>query len=228
LPALPATDGSARHAGTASTATAGRNPAPGGAGGNGALSVCQNADASTDDWLTGRIEQVLRPDAAQLRSFDTLRGKVAAGAKTIEASCPVADSRSPTTRLAELTQQIWALHDAVVLARHSVEAFYDTLSDAQKAKFTSAAQAASPSGNGAAVPMDRRYRECAAQGAGASARLLDRIQRAVQPTPAQEASLDNLRKTSAQMEKLLLASCVQPIPKDPLARLDAADARWSP
>lgn len=222
LPPPPATDGSARHAGTASTATAGRNPAPGGAGGNGALSVCQNADASTVDWLTGRIEHVLRPDAAQLASFDKLRGKVAAGAKTIKASCRVADSRSPTTRLAELTQQIWALHDAVVLARHSLEAFYDALSDEQRAKFASAAQAAS--GNAASAP-DRRYRECAAQSAGASARLLDRIQQAVQPTRAQEASLDNLRQTSAQMEKLLLASCTQPVAKNPLARLDAADAR---
>lgn len=219
MPAAPATDGSASHA--AAAATTGQNPQPGGV-----LAVCQNADASTGDWLAGRVEQALRTDGAQWHSFDTLRGKVGEGAKTIKASCRAANSPTPTARLAALTRQLWAVHDAGVLARAPLKAFYATLSADQKAKFNSLAQAAAPqSGNGAGTPTDRRYRECAAQNAGATERLLDRIQQTVQPTRAQQAGLEKLRQTSAQMEKLLLASCAQPVANDPLARLDAADAR---
>ena len=42
-------------------------------------------------------------------------------------------------------------------------------------------------------------------------------------TRSRRASLETLRKTSADMAKLLMASCAQPIPADPLARLDAAN-----
>jgi LTXXQ motif family protein len=211
---VAATDGSGSHA------TTGRNLDR-----VGSLSLCQNAQASSGDWLTRRIEQALHPDTEQLSSLEGLRGKVAIGAKTIKISCHVANSLSPTTRLAELTQRLWAVHDAGVLARHSLEAFYATLTDDQKAKFNTVVAPASESGSTAAEAANRRYRECAAQSAGATEHMFDRIEQAVRPTKAQQASLDRLRKTSAQMEKLLLASCAQPVAKSPLARLDAADQR---
>ncbi len=71
--------------------------------------------------------------------------------------------------------------------------------------------------------MGQRYQACAAHGAGETERLIDEIAKATQPTQGQQASLDNLRNRSSQMEKLLLAACTQPIPNDPPARLDAAD-----
>jgi len=47
----------------------------------------------------------------------------------------------------------------------------------------------------------------------------------IRPNKDQAASLENLHKTSSDMAKLLIASCAQPIPADPLARLDAAADR---
>jgi LTXXQ motif family protein len=53
--------------------------------------------------------------------------------------------------------------------------------------------------------------------------MIMQIEQRVRSSKDQGASLNNLRKVSANMAKLLTGSCAQPIPADPLARLDAAD-----
>ena len=206
LPAAPATTGSAEQAPQPAAAD---NPA----------SVCQDADGATGTWLTSRIEQALGPDAAQNRNFEALRATVSEGAKTIQASCQAPEPQSPRKRLAALTKRLWAVHEAGVLARQPVKVFYATLTPAQRAKLDGAA---APASN---AKLADRQRDCAAQSAGMTGRLLRQIRRAVKPTQAQQASLQKLQRTSAQMEKLLLAACTQPVPDDPLARLDAANAR---
>ena len=44
----------------------------------------------------------------------------------------------------------------------------------------------------------------------------------VRPSKDQRPSLENFHKASTDMAKLLIASCAQPIPADPMARLDNA------
>ena len=175
--------------------------------------------------MADRFEQTM-PDVTKLHSYDTLRTKVSQGAKVIEANCrTVQSSSSPVTRLAALRQRLWAIHDAGVLARHSLKAFYDTLTDREKRLFDHANQktVAKPGSNGnAAVPGQR---ECVAHSAGATEKMLGRIQETVRVRPDQQAGLIGLRKTSAQMEKLVLALCAQRPAKTPLERLDAANQR---
>ncbi len=154
-------------------AIAGPVPATDGSGGThpdqgGTPAVCQNADGSSGDWLTERIDRLLRPDAAQRASLAALRDRVATGAETIEASCRAAGPPSPRMRLAALTQRLWAVHDAGVLARRPLSAFYASLTDDQKAKLNLAAAATPASGNDTAAAQ--RYRDCAGQGAGAARR----------------------------------------------------------
>jgi len=205
LPVPPATTGSA----------AGLNPA----GASDMPSVCAHADGSTGTWLTGRFEKALGQDVAKDQGLVALRGRVSEGAKLVQASCRAAEPASPRKRLAELTKQLCAVHEAGILSRNTVRAFYATLSPAQRAKLDGAADAANNANTA------RRQRDCAAQSAGMSERLLTQIQRVVKPTQAQQASLQKLQRTSAQMEKLLLAACTQPVPDDPLARLDAVNDR---
>jgi LTXXQ motif family protein len=192
------------------------------------LPQCDIAATSTSDWLTGEIRRSLRPDAKQLRAYDKVRGRLIEGSKAINASCTAAASDSPTQRLAALKQRLWALHDAGQLVRPALKDFYDTLSDQQKAKFTATTageQAPPENSKVASAPMGQRYQACAAQSAGATERLIADIEKQVRPAREQQAGLQDLREKSAQMEKLLLASCAQPTPKDPMARLDAADER---
>jgi hypothetical protein len=220
MSAAPSTVGSGGHARLATTGgplTSAR-----------ALPQCDIAATSTSDWLTDEIRRSLRPNVKQLRAYDKVRGRLIEGSKAINASCTAAASDSPTQRLAALKQRLWALHDAGQLVRPALKDFYDTLSDQQKAKFTAATaseQAPPENSKLASAPMGRRYQACAAQSAGATERLIADIEKKVRPAREQQAGLQDLRQKSAQMEKLLLASCAQPTPKEPLARLDAADER---
>ena len=69
---------------------------------------------------------------------------------------------------------------------------------------------------------NKQYQACAAQNIGGAERLVKEIEMKVRPDKTQAASLENLHKISSDMAKLLIASCAQPIPADPLARLDSA------
>jgi hypothetical protein len=71
--------------------------------------------------------------------------------------------------------------------------------------------------------MNKQYQACAAQNIGKAERLVKEIEMRVRPNRNQAAGLQNLHKTSGDMAKLLIASCAQPIPADPMARLDSAD-----
>ncbi len=216
--------------GHAKLATTGRGAGPVTSASNDLLPQCDMADTATSDWLTGAINRALRPDATQLRAYDTLRGRLIEGGKAINTRCHAAEPDSPTARLAALEQRLWALHDAGQLVRPALKAFYDTLSDQQKAEFiTVTTEPAAPESGkvakAAMAPMGQRYQACAAQSAGETDRLIAEIENKLRPGRVQQAGLEELRNKSVQMEKLLMASCARPIPNDPLARLDAADER---
>jgi hypothetical protein len=54
---------------------------------------------------------------------------------------------------------------------------------------------------------------------------IDQIERAIRPTDAQLAMLDDLKAASAQAENILRASCPTEVPLTPIARLDAVMKR---
>jgi len=185
------------------------------------LPSCDIGDTATSDWVAGRMKRGLHADATQLRAFDQVRSQLIDGSKAIRSRCRTISTDTPLERLAELKQRIWAVHDADITARPAVAAFYDTLSDRQKAEFKGNPPSP-PKGNAAAAPMGQRNQASAALDGGTQA-LIGQIEQKVRPTHEQQAGLDNLQKVSTQMEKLLLAHYAQATPQSPLARLDAAD-----
>ena len=109
--------------------------------------------------------------------------------------------------------------------RGPVSNFYEALTTTQKNSFASRQPQNNPppDPNTAGKGMNRQYQACAAQNAEKAERLIKEIEMRVRPNKDQAASLENLHEISADMAKLLIVSCAQPIPADPLARLDAAD-----
>jgi len=71
--------------------------------------------------------------------------------------------------------------------------------------------------------MNKQYQACATQNAEKAERLVKEIEMRVRPNKEQAASFENFHKVSSEMAKLLIASCAQPIPADPMARLDNAN-----
>jgi Spy/CpxP family protein refolding chaperone len=192
--------------------------------------ACDGNSAAQSDWPGVQIAQTITLTPEQKSALDKLQAASAEAVKTIKAGCIDAAQRPPTQRLTELEQRLWQVQNAGSLIRAPLKAFYDRLTPEQKAKFTVQTPAPPPqekradprAANG---PMGKQYQACAAQSIGDADRLIKQIQQAVGPTPQQRAGLEAFGKASSDMAKLLIASCAQPMPADPVARLDAADSR---
>jgi hypothetical protein len=196
--------------------------------GAGPSNACDGNASAQSDWPGVQIAQTITLTPEQKAAFDKLQAASTEAVKTIKAGCIDAAQRPPTQRLTELEQRLWQVQNAGSLIRAPLKAFYDQLTPEQKAKFTVQAPAPQdPRGDprAANAAMGRQAQACAAQGAGDAERLMKVIQQAVRPSQQQRAALEAFGKASSDMAKLLIASCAQPIPADPVARLDAADNR---
>jgi hypothetical protein len=115
------------------------------------------------------------------------------------------------------------VRDGDIAMREPLKAFYESLTSAQKNSFAfQQPQNAPPTDDKAQGGENKQYQACAAQNIGSAERLVKEIEMRVKPDKVQAASLENLHKASSDMAKLLIASCAQPIPGDPLGRLDSA------
>jgi hypothetical protein len=211
LPPIPTVEAAAETTGTADAATS---------------DVCKEGMAARTDWPAAQLKQTAQLSDWQHNALNKFQATVVDAVKTIKAGCRDITTLTPIKRVEALEQQIWAVQNAGVLIRASLKDFYDTLTDEQKAKFSApAADDQRGAGKTASAPMGRQYQACAAQGANDPERLIKRIQQTVRPMPQQRARLEALGKTAGQMQQLLMASCGQPVPDNPLARLDSADNR---
>ena len=189
-----------------------------------AATPCQE-DETKGNWLKGRIEQTVTLSPAQHGALDRLKSALAQSITAIDAGCEDTASLSPIDRISATTQRLWAVRDAGINIRAPLAAFYDSLSAAQKASFElkqpQKQQDAKSAGN------ERQFQACAAAGMAPAERLVAQIEQKIKPSKDQAASVESLRKSSSDMAKLLSASCGEPVPADPLSRLDAADAKLS-
>jgi len=189
-------------------------------------SSAQPCDEQTvqTDWPTSQVEQTIQLNATQRNALDRLQSTINDASKSIRAgACRDTDPLPPTERLGAMVQRLWAVQNAGVVIRGALKDFYDTLTDEQKAKFQTASQANPPGDSrNTGNPMGRQ--QACTQGADDD-RLIKQIQQTVRPTPRQRPSIEMLGKTAGGMEQYLMASCAQPTPGDPLARLDAANNR---
>jgi len=82
-----------------------------------------------------RIEQVVRPDAQQQSAFDDLKNAAQNAADQLRSSCPTAVPQSPAARLDTVETRLTAMSTAIKSIRPSLERFYASLNDEQKARF---------------------------------------------------------------------------------------------
>jgi len=192
-----------------------------------AATACDEVKTGESNWPAVRIGETVQLTPAQQMALDKLQAATAEALKSIKAGCHESTTLAPRQRLAAMVQRLWAVQNAGIRIRAPLAAFYDTLTDDQKAKFNAPRQEP-PRGNdskAAGAAMGRQYAACAAQGSDDADRLIKRISQSVRPTPDQRASLEALGKKSGDMAKLLMASCAEPIPDTPPARLDSVNAR---
>ena len=190
---------------------------------------CREAASAKVEWPASQLEQDGKLDDAQHSALARLQSAVTESIKAIKLGCRDLHSLQPLERLKATVQELWSVRDAGINIRPSLKVFYDSLSNEQKAGFDwrQPADRAKQTGKPDNGAMAQQYQACASPGMESSERMLKDIEEKVQPNKQQTESLEALRKTSADMAKLLTASCAQPIPADPVARLDVANDQLS-
>jgi LTXXQ motif family protein len=185
---------------------------------------CGDAPNTASNWPSSRIEQILQLSDAQRSALEKMQSAALQSARKVQADCGGLGTLSPPDRLRALVQTLWTVRDAGVLMREPLRNFSATLTDNQKSSFVSQPQKMpEPDSNTANEEMNKMYQACAAQNAERAERLIKEIEMRVRPDKDQAQSFENFHKVSSDMAKMLIASCAQPIPADPMARLDSAN-----
>ena len=145
-----------------------------------AVDVCRtDAAANLTDWPIEQIALAVEPTDAQRAALDGLRAATAKALDVLKTACPNDLPSTPTGRIAAMQHRIDVMLLAVRTVRPALDAFYQTLSDEQKARFN----AISPE---EAAQSDERdlSQACNARAAGISSLPIDRIEQTVRPNEA--------------------------------------------
>jgi LTXXQ motif family protein len=107
--------------------------------------TCNAAQPATTDWPGELIERNVKPTDAQRASLTALQDAATKAADSLKSSCPPLDARTPPARLAAVGARLDAMLQAIGTVRPALDAFYNSLTDEQKAAF----DAIGPARNGA-------------------------------------------------------------------------------
>jgi LTXXQ motif family protein len=188
-----------------------------------AAEVCSNRAPELTDWPIERISEVVQPTEAQRPLLDELRAASARAIEMLKAGCPKDLPSIPTGRLAAMESRLQVMLAAVQTVRPALEHFYHSLSDEQKARFNAIA----PADDRSAAAKDQRdlTKLCDERARGVTDLPIDRIAQAVQPTPAQRATLDELKDTSVKAAQRLETECPAYQMLTPTGRVEAMEKR---
>ena len=136
-------------------------------------------------------------------------------AQAIKEACPTTISFVPTGRMDAMQKRIAGMVQGIDIVRPPLDKFYNSLTEEQKARLD------------AASDQTGKNRSLATCGAASSATQWpgERIEKAVQPTGAQQAKLDALKTAMADAADALSKACPASLPTTPPARLDAISMR---
>jgi LTXXQ motif family protein len=168
-----------------------------------------------------RIAQTVTLMAAQREELNALRASVRAAIETETAACRADLPPTQPERLRAMIDGLWAMRYAEFRFRPALEAFYGSLTDAQKAQFAEEPQTVGSNDTAPALTPAAVCKQAMATGANP----FDPIQRALRATDEQRKSLQMLYGASMEMAQFLTSTCPAETPSTPIARLDAASDR---
>jgi hypothetical protein len=96
---------------------------------------CAASQTGVIEWPTAQIDQTVRPTDAQRASLVALQNATTHAVATLKASCLTDDPLTPPARLAAVGKRLDTMLQAVKMVSSSLNNFYGTLSDEQKAQF---------------------------------------------------------------------------------------------
>src|SRR5258705_1194721 len=188
--------------------------------------LCRNPDRGITAWPFAEITSALRPTSEQRALLDQLKSAAAHAAHVLKNSCSDTYALTPPGRLRAMINRISATLEAVRMVRPALEAFYNALSDEQRARFNTLSPRLP------ATSEDQPQQEAKAESCGASKSSLtglpiERIDAVLRPTGAQKGALDRLSAATKKAVHGLQAACPDEVPVTPVGRLQAMEKRLS-
>jgi len=188
--------------------------------------LCRNPDRGITAWPFAEITSALRPTSEQRALLDQLKSAAAQAADVLKNSCSDTYALTPPGRLRAMINRISATLEAVRMVRPALEAFYNALSDEQRARFNTLSPRLP------AASEDQPQQEAKAESCGASKSSLtglpiERIDAVLRPTGAQKGALDRLSAATKKAVHGLQAACPDEVPVTPVGRLQAMEKRLS-
>ncbi|HEX2656235.1 MAG TPA: Spy/CpxP family protein refolding chaperone, partial [Xanthobacteraceae bacterium] len=105
-----------------------------------AAQFCDSRQSSgLTDQAVQRIAEVVRPTDEQRRALEQLQDAAAKAAEVLRSACPAGVPADPVARLDVLEKRIEAMLQALRIERPALSAFYNSLSDQQRARFNTLA-----------------------------------------------------------------------------------------
>jgi hypothetical protein len=168
-----------------------------------------------------RIRAEIRPSGNQLQQLQKFAGTLGFASDYLAKACPSEIPQDPGARLQLMEWQIEKLAQGLDFVRPPLQELEQSLNARQRARF------GVPLATAAATRADRANNvapACAQAPAEVDASI-EQISLAVQPTDAQRDAMDSLKQTLRNVADGLDANCPVSLPGDPLARLEAIEAR---
>jgi hypothetical protein len=106
-------------------------------GGRGFGGICDPAAAGLAEWRTDRIAELVKLTDAQRARFDELKAASIKSAEVMRSTCVTDVPQTIVGRTEAMERRMDTMLRAVRTMRPALEAFYATLSDAQKARLDS-------------------------------------------------------------------------------------------
>jgi len=190
----------------------------------GIVQSCNEEGGEVTGWPIDQIQAAVQPEQRQSQMLDDLGNAIVKASDEIRSHCQTNISFTPTGRLSQMHDRLGALVDAVNIVNPPMSAFYDSLSDEQKARFDHIAPRAPRHGQAAQGDLTTATirGQC---DAGMVAWPTDQIDRVVRPDDAQRAKLQALQSAAAQAADTIKAACPAGVPPTPPARLTAVGQR---
>jgi hypothetical protein len=186
--------------------------------------ACEPAKGITA-WPFERIAGAVQPSPEQQRLLDDLRQAADKAAATFKAACTTNYPLTPPGRLEAMLNRLQASLDAIRTVRPPLEAFYNALSDEQKARFNAVGPEIGREPTRTARGDDQAKNACAEPKPGLTNLPIERIEETLQPNDRQQPALDKLSEATGKAVSILQAACPDTVSQTPPGRLAAMEQR---
>jgi hypothetical protein len=189
--------------------------------------LCKQPGAGVTSWPIAEINSKVGLSADQKKLLDDLQASARKAADVFKVSCPANNAfpLTPPGRLQAMTARLQATLEAVQAVHPALTAFYESLSDEQKARFNEIGPGKQVTSAEAKQALPDEAKACSDAKPGLTNLPIDEIQDAVKPSKDQQAELDKLGDAAVKAVGVLQAACPQETPVTPPGRLDAMEKR---